>query len=281
MKLKINRNDSRTYEQLKKHYEFEKNQANILRNASKMDRRNLYTIVYDEQFRFRKQNPEQNFKSDQENSTTNIEISMKFLNRFLTKNTIFLEIGPGDYKLTFEIAKFVKKVYAVDVCTEIEKTIIPPKNFILIISDGCSIEVPENSINIAYSKSMMEHLHPEDAFDQLQNIYSALAPGGFYVCITPNRIIGPHDISKYFDEVATGFHLKEYTVRELHTLFIKVGFSKIYYYIGGKGFYLKFPILLIEIIEKFLSLQSCSFRKTIARSFLFQALLGIKIVGKK
>jgi hypothetical protein len=31
----------------------------------------------------------------------------------------------------------------------------------------------------------MEHLHPEDAFEQLRNIIRALAPGGRYVCITP------------------------------------------------------------------------------------------------
>ena len=71
----------------------------------------------------------------------------------------------------------------------------------------------------------MEHLHPDDAVDQLKNIYNALVNGGKYICITPNRLTGPHDISKYFDNVATGFHLKEYTVTELSGLFREVGFS--------------------------------------------------------
>ena len=39
----------------------------------------------------------------------------------------------------------------------------------------------------------------------LANLYRALKPGAVYVCITPNRLSGPHDISLYFDSVATGF----------------------------------------------------------------------------
>jgi predicted SAM-dependent methyltransferase len=51
----------------------------------------------------------------------------------------------------------------------------------------------------------MEHLHPDDAFEQLKQIYTALTPGGLYICTTPNRLTGPHDVSKYFDETAAGF----------------------------------------------------------------------------
>ena len=72
----------------------------------------------------------------------------------------------------------------------------------------------------------MEHLHPEDAFEQLRNIIRALAPGGRYVCITPNRLNGPHDVSSHLDREATGFHIKVYTVTELARLFRAAGFAK-------------------------------------------------------
>lgn len=62
----------------------------------------------------------------------------------------------------------------------------------------------------------MEHLHPDDAYEQLQEIYNALIPGGIYICITPNRLSGPHDVSQYFDSIATGFHPKEYTTVEMN-----------------------------------------------------------------
>ena len=66
------------------------------------------------------------------------------------------------------------------------------------------------------------HLHPEDAGDQLTVRFPARAC--VYVCITPNRVSGPHDILGIFDDVVTGFHLKEYTFRELRRLFEDIGF---------------------------------------------------------
>ena len=83
----------------------------------------------------------------------------------------------------------------------------------VVLSDGVSVEVPAASVTLAYSNQLMEHLHPDDALVQLRNIVRALAPGGLYVR-HPNRLTGPHDISMYFDRVATGFHLKEYTATE-------------------------------------------------------------------
>ena len=117
--------------------------------------------------------------------------------------------------MSLEMARLVKQVYAIDVSKEMTKGLVFPANFHLILSDGIGIPVPANSIDVAYSNNLVEHLHPDDAVEQLRNIHQALAPGGVYICVTPNRLKGPHDVSKYFDTVATGFHLKEYTVSEL------------------------------------------------------------------
>jgi SAM-dependent methyltransferase len=175
----------------------------------------------------------------------------------------------------------VKKVYAIDVSEHIMKNEAFAENLELIISDGCSIPVPENSINVAYSDQLMEHLHPDDAHQQLQNIYKALSPDGIYICITPNRLHGPHDVSKYFDNIATGFHIKEYTVTELCDLFRRVGFIDINSYIGGKGIYIKFPLFITKLIEKFLSLLKFPLRRKIAYTLIFRKLLNVVIVGKK
>ena len=70
----------------------------------------------------------------------------------------------------------------------------------------------------------MEHLHPDDAATQLCNIFRALKPGGRYLCITPNMVSGPPDISQFFYEEATGLHLREYTYAELVRLMRQVGF---------------------------------------------------------
>jgi SAM-dependent methyltransferase len=206
---------------------------------------------------------------------------LKFINRFLPQVESFLEVGPGDCALSLKMAEIVKQVYAVDVSEEITKDIVEPNNFQLIISDGSSIPVPSNTIDLAYSNQLMEHLHPNDAYNQLKNIYAALKDSGKYICITPNRFYGPSDISKYFDDVATGFHLKEYTIGELSNLFKEVGFSKAILYAGGEGIYIRFPLQLSLMCEKLLNKLPSKFRKACARFLPMKAILGIKLIGLK
>src|SRR5206468_11929257 len=121
----------------------------------------------------------------------------------------------------------VKHVYAVDVSSEITKNSSCPKNFTLILSDGCHVPLPDNSVDIVYSNQLIEHLHPEDTFEQTQHVYRILKAGGIYICGTPNSLSGPYDVSRDFDSIATGFHLKEYMNSELDRLFRSVGFSQI------------------------------------------------------
>ena len=108
-----------------------------------------------------------------------------------------------------ELAKYVQRVYAIDVSDEISGKTKLPHNCNLILSDGTSIPVDPGSVDIAYSNQLMEHLHPDDAVEQLYHIHEALKPGGMYICITPNRLCGPHDISRSFDDTPRGFHLRE------------------------------------------------------------------------
>jgi hypothetical protein len=75
----------------------------------------------------------------------------------------------------------------------------------------------------------------DDPFEQLQNLHRALVPGGMYLCITPNRLSGPHDVPGVFDHTASGFHLKEYTVGELARIFRRVGLRKVRNAFGKKG----------------------------------------------
>ena len=43
------------------------------------------------------------------------------------------------------VAKMVAKVYAVDVSAKLTDSIAPPENFELRVSDGCSVDVSDNS----------------------------------------------------------------------------------------------------------------------------------------
>jgi SAM-dependent methyltransferase len=271
----------RTPEQIREHYEIEKELASRLRNASKEERRSLYAAVYDELFRRVPSHPQLTQKASPEEKTRAIAAQMNFLRRFLRSGDVFLEVGPGDCALALEAARVAKQVYAVDVSDEITKAASFPENFKLFLSDGCAIPVEPDSVQVVYSNQLMEHLHPDDAFEQLENIRRALAPRGIYVCITPNRLTGPHDVSTYFDPVATGFHLKEYTVAEMKAAFKKAGFTKVKTYIGAKSLFLRFPVLPLVFCEKILEMLPFSLRKIIARSAPFRAMLNGRFVGVK
>lgn len=269
--------DDRTIDAIKKHYEVEKALANVLRNASKDERRKLYSSLYDELFRRITDHPMIMVKSSPEEKSYRVTTQMRFLSRFLRKSHLFLEIGPGDCSLSFAVADCVEKVFAADVSEVIAGNQESPGNCELIIFDGCNIPLPRNTIDIAYSNQLMEHLHPDDAIEQLRSIYEILKPTGKYICSTPNAVNGPHDVSKYFDEIATGFHLKEYTNRELGKVFHEVGFSKVDACIGYRGRHISIPFFLIALFENLISLLPYSLR----RLKVFRPFLGILMVGTK
>ncbi len=274
----------RSPERLKEHYVIEKELASRLRNSNKRERAYLYSELYDELFRRVPDHPQLIVKADSAGNEKKILPGLNLLRAFLNKESTYLEIGPGDCVLAFEVAKIVKKVYAVDVSSEITKSLICPDNFELILSDGCSINVPPGSVDLAYSDQLMEHLHPEDAMEQLGNVYTALRSGGKYICITPNRVSGPHDISMYFDDVATGFHMKEYTFFELAKIFREAGFSKVKRFINLKRHTFVLPFFPADMTEKMLVGLPRTTSKKLSKSLIFKLLLGgsnIKLIASK
>ncbi len=230
-KIGVAQFEGRSFTQIREHYLLEKSLALRLKTSTKEERidQKLYSELYDELFR---KVPHHTQLGRQQNERTDylIKQRVKLIEHFLKPKTTFLEIGCGTGHLTREVANQVDKIFAIDVSEELTQSLCLPDNVDLVLSDGISVPIPESSIDVAYSHQLMEHLHPDDAIEQLQAIYRALKPNGTYICITPNRLCGPHDISKYFEEVATGFHLKEYSVSELYAIFRQAGFKQINLY---------------------------------------------------
>lgn len=266
---------------VREHYLIERELAARLREASRGERRTLYTELYNELYRRFPSHPQLVNKVTPETKARRVSSQMALLGRFLRKDKTFMEIGAGDCSLSFHVAQRVKFVYAVDVSDEITRTAVTPHNFRLRISDGSSIPLLPNSVDVAYSNQLMEHLHPDDALEQLQNVRNALAPGGVYICITPSRLTGPHDVSKHFDDEATGFHLKEYTTTELARMFKRVGFRKVRAAIGGRDTYIWIPAWLLAPIESVLIALPPQTRRRAARSAAFRWLLGVRLLGRK
>ena len=271
----------RTLSEIRQHYEIEKQIAKKLRESSPQERKTLYTSAYDELLQKVTNHPCLTSKNSAEEAARRVAYEMLNLKPFLREDYIFLEVGPGDCAVSCAIAKSVRKVYAIDVSKEITKNLAAPSNFELILSDGSSIDVPPESVDLAYSNQLMEHLHPEDSLKQLQNIFRVLKPGGTYFCSTPNRLSGPHDVSRDFDTVATGLHLKEYTVTELDKIFRETGFSKTKVYLRFGERRALLPVGIFKVVEKMLDFLPGSLRKKLTFNRPVRFLLGVKLIGTK
>jgi SAM-dependent methyltransferase len=272
-------NGARSRASVRQHYEVEKALATRLREASKAERRALYPALYDELLRRVPDHPLLHTQRTPESVARGVAYHIDTLRPFINANTTFLEIGCGDCALSLALAPHVKQLYAIDVSAEITSQLTLPANFQLRISDGTSIPVPAGSIEVAFSNQLMEHLHPDDALEQLLQIFAALAPGGRYLCVTPNRLNGPHDVSRGFDAIATGLHLHEYTVRELAGILKQAGFRSVQaYFTQGHLSTSTAPAIALEAA---LTCLPSSLRHKVACTGPVRKLLGIKLVATK
>lgn len=273
--------DSRTREQLRQHYEVERELSDRLRQATPAQRRLLYGTVYKELRARVPLHPMHTRQTSPEERAQAVRDELLILSPFLRPSTVFLEVGPGDYALATAVAARVVRVLAVDVSDEILCARALPENVRPVLSDGSSILVEPGSVDVAYSNQMMEHVHPDDALEQLRQLYAALKRGGVYICITPHRLTGPHDISGAFDVEASGLHLKEYTAGELAALFRAVGFTRVRCLFGGRGRFVQLPAWPALICETLLGRLPAGRRKAVACTAPFRWLLNLRLVGFK
>jgi len=269
----------RSKEQILEHYQVEKELAQKLRRASREQRRGLYTEVYDELLKRVRHHPLLHATRSAEDIERTVNEQLEHLAPYINRDTIFLEIGAGGCQLSLALTERVKRVIAVDVSNEITAHVRPPPNFELVISDGTNIPVPPGSVDVAFSNQLMEHLHPDDAAEQLREIYTALAPGGTYLCFTPNSMSGPHDVSRGFDPTATCFHLHEYTVSELDRMFRHVGFRHMQAILPKAN--VRVPASALMALESCVGALPGALGRKVAYSWPMRRILGIRVVAWK
>ena len=269
----------RSKEQILEHYQIEKELAQKLRRASREQRRGLYTEVYDELLKRVRHHPLLAAGRTPEDIARSVNRQLARLTPYINKDTVFLEIGAGGCHLSLALTSLVKHVIAVDVSNEITAHVKPPPNFDLVISNGTNIPVPPGSIDLAFSNQLMEHLHPDDAGEQLHEIYTALAPGGTYLCFTPNGLSGPHDVSRGFDSVATCLHLHEYTVAELDRMLKHMGFRhrQVLLPVGN----VRLPVPAVRALESCVSALPGALGRKVAYLRPMRGFLGIRMIGRK
>lgn len=271
----------RTLEQIRQHYEVECELADRLRNSTRQERLTLYNEVYDELMARVPHHPRLAARDSAQERERRLRNQLGLLAPFVKPDVVFLEVGSGDCLLSMAIASKVRRVYAVDVSFASSCDTSERDNLEQLITDGVNIPVTPESIDVAFSYSLMEHLHPDDAVDQLASIYKSIKPRGLYVCVTPNRLNGPHDVSKYFDDVPRGFHLKEYSVGDLKKLFLSAGFSgiSVRFFAGPRSWAV--PYAVARTAEVLFGLLPGRVRRRIGNRKPFKVFFQMMVVAKK
>ena len=276
---------SRPVDEVIAQYEYERAAAQRLLNASREERRKLYGEIYDNLFRQFPTHPELTQRQSPERRLE-LQLRLDSIKPLLNSRTVFADIGAGDCEFAKIAASQVKTVYALEV--SFEKSLQEQannSNLVLLNFDGFEIPLPNDSIDVAYSHQVLEHLHPEDVIEHLREVYRILKPGGYYLCVTPHRFTGPSDVSRYFTREATALHLKEYTYEELYKKFHQVGFLKVWGYTPTRRIPIHFvPVVFNIVIERMIAPLPYALRKkmtmTISRSRVI-ILSQVSMIGQK
>ncbi len=152
------------------------------------------------------------------------------------KNNIVIDYGCGFGYSTLFIAKYARKVFGIDCAPEAIKYArkkFSKKNMEFWQIANFILPFKSGTVDFVYSNDLLEHLHPDDLFVHLREIFRVLKSGGKYLFWTPGKSTGPHDITDLFYPKNSGFqplglHLKEYDFNEMIATIRSCGFSHIY-----------------------------------------------------
>ena len=149
-----------------------------------------------------------------------------------------LEVGCGRGFTCLKLAPEVRSIVGTDVSTPMvdEARELMAANGITNVSieqvSGMDLvdRFEPQSFSLAVSIDVVEHLHPDDARDHMEQVFQLLRPGGRYMIFMPNRLDGPHDITAQVfpgARSALGFHLNESTYGEMARVMKHAGFEKL------------------------------------------------------
>jgi SAM-dependent methyltransferase len=271
--------ETRSSERLYAHYLIERDLASRLRTSTANERSRLYGDLYTQLFARLPDHPQH--RIDPSKRRRNTETQVDFLRSHLRPKDVMVEMGCGDAAVTQAIAAFVREAIGVDVTSSLIKLDSAPMTFRFLKTSGTELDLPDSYADLIYSNQLMEHLHPDDASVQLKEIHRVLKPGGRYICVTPSRLTGPHDISTYFTYEPSGFHLREYDHATLAAKFREAGFRQAKAHVTVKGRPFLLPVALMIAAEKLVQALPMPLRLRFTQIGPVRNFAGVTLIGRK
>src|SRR5512139_901652 len=103
------RRSRRNLDDLRRHYDVERALADELRASSGADRRALYGRIYNELFARVPDHPQLTRKVSAERSREKTLAEFRLIEKFITPDSNFLEIGTGDAAVSLHVAAHVRR----------------------------------------------------------------------------------------------------------------------------------------------------------------------------
>lgn len=212
------------------HYEVEKHFAEKILDSPKgsVERRRLFHEGYSKVIGIIEEyNPEA-----VETRYTDVVVSIVKI--LVMKNGAVLDVGCGGGNLVFSLLKDGYDAYGIDVS---DNCIVRAKEKLKHLSKESHVQLADvtayqcsQSFDCIVMDNVIEHIHPDETLDVLCNCRRMLNNRGYLLILTPHVSSGPHDISQIFLPIcskAEGFHLREFSFRDLTSSLIEAGFDQI------------------------------------------------------
>jgi SAM-dependent methyltransferase len=270
-----------------KRLEFE--YAAQLRSCDAATRRRLYGVAYSDVARLR---PFHSDDAEQRTAGASREL-IDLVLPMIDREQPVLEIGCGRGYTCTMLAPHVQSIVGTDVSAaalaEAREALRRQGIGNATIEEVSALDLrsrfePER-FGTAISIQVLEHLHRDDAADHLRQVFELLKPGGRYIILMPNRLTGPHDITREeYPQLrdAIGFHLNESTYRELAATMHAIGYRDLRSFVpwpDGNG--RKRAVPLPYQVNVAAEAVYAGLRTLGARARRVRRLLKIRLIGRK
>ena len=238
----------------RRQFELESKLRGRLLDASTAERPALYEEVYSELGVWLEE--EGLVQGTDEHSA---ELQLELLRPLVDGHSTVVEFGGGDGALAGLLAPLVADMVVVDIgrAGKASGAAGAPRR---VVPQGLEVDLPDACADLVYSCHFVEHLHAEDLEVHLKEATRLLRAGGALVVVTPNHVLGPHDVSRDFAAEPAGLHLVEYTFGSLSRQLRRAGFSSVRA-VRGFGSDLRLvPLARYEVAERLLGLVPRSLR---------------------